>query len=184
MNLFTVLAVLVAVICCNSPCFGRDIIKGRNEHLIFSQVGSNLRYRRSVETVAFTAWLSKTTTLGTNYAVVYNKLLLNKGNAYNVHTGHFTVPVRGLYLLSASIMASPRQHVALSMVRNGINFDALYGDSRDVNKYSSQSRSYTVMLQTGDKVWMRTFRGFERQVLVGYSHALYNSFSGVLLNQF
>lgn len=116
--------------------------------------------------------------------MVYNKLLLNKGNAYNAHTGHFTAPVRGLYLLSASIMASPRKQVALSMVRNGINFDALFGDSRNVNKYSSQSRSYTVMLQRGDLVWMRTFPGYEGQVLVGFSHALYNSFSGVLLNQF
>nr|CBX41743.1 putative C1q domain containing protein MgC1q94 [Mytilus galloprovincialis] len=106
---FTLFIAFLSVFCCNSLCYGNVINKHSNGHQSLNHIGSNLRYRKRV--VAFTAWLSKTTTLGTNHAVVYNKLLLNKGNAYNAHTGHFTAPVRGLYLLSASIMASPRKQV-------------------------------------------------------------------------
>ncbi|XP_063408434.1 complement C1q tumor necrosis factor-related protein 3-like [Mytilus trossulus] len=183
MNLFTVLVVLVAVICCNSPCFGRDIIKSRNEHLLFSQVGSYLRTGRRI--VAFTTELSIDTKLGTNQAVVYNEVLLNKGNAYNRFHGHFTAPVRGIYLLSASMLVKQvGKHILLDMVHNGVTIAVL----RSGSYYNTQSsRSFPVMLQRGDQVWMRTSSVAASSVgytLIGKAHSMYNSFSGVLLNKF
>ncbi|XP_060605106.1 uncharacterized protein LOC132757737 isoform X2 [Ruditapes philippinarum] len=49
--------------------------------------------------VAFTAILDhEVRNSGIDQTVVFNKVLLNDGNAYNVHTGVFTVPKEGVYM--------------------------------------------------------------------------------------
>ncbi|VDH94277.1 Hypothetical predicted protein [Mytilus galloprovincialis] len=152
-------------------------------HISFIQVlplvGSYLRTGRRI--IAFSAELSIDTKLGTNQAVVYNEVLLNKGDAYNRYHGHFTAPVRGIYLLSASMLVKQvGKHVLLDMVHNGVTIAVLRSGSY---YYTQSSRSFPVMLQRGDQVWMRTSSTSSiGYTLIGKAHSMYNSFSGVLLN--
>ena len=49
--------------------------------------------------VAFSVALEHNITLSMGEHVVYDKILVNVGNAYNQNSGEFTVPVDGLYVV-------------------------------------------------------------------------------------
>jgi hypothetical protein len=55
-----------------------------------------------------------------NQTIVFDKLVLNAGNAFNAQTGQFTAPVDGFYLLSVSV-ASDLGHnhqLQVALMRN------------------------------------------------------------------
>ncbi|XP_052083614.1 complement C1q-like protein 4 [Mytilus californianus] len=57
--------------------------------------------------VAFAAGLSKTiTSLGSHQAIEYDEVITNEGNAYDARHGHFIAPMKGMYLISATITAA------------------------------------------------------------------------------
>ncbi|CAC5380240.1 unnamed protein product [Mytilus coruscus] len=132
--------------------------------------------------VAFAAALSKTIdSLGSHQAVEYDEVITNEGNAYDARHGHFTAPLKGIYLLSAIIRVRDGKFAALELVKNGQRIDAMVADSRPDAHYSSQSRTFPYVLEQGDMVWLRSYSGHIGHELEGNASSLSNCFADVLL---
>ncbi|XP_071145130.1 complement C1q-like protein 4 [Mytilus edulis] len=132
--------------------------------------------------VAFAAGLSTTiNSLGSHQAIEYDEVITNEGKAYDTRHGHFTAPMKGLYLISATITAAEGKYVALELIKNGQRTAVMYADSRSAGHYSSQSRTLPYVLEQGDMVWLRTFPGYNGHKLDGSAHSFYNCFAAVLL---
>jgi len=124
--------------------------------------------------VAFYAVLTHDLSLSQHQIVEYDKVITNVGNAYYSYYGHFTSPVKGVYLMSFTLMNKQGGAMDIEMVRNGVRVAHGYGGSSD---YNMGTKVAIVMLEKGDMVWMR--HAFSStQTLHGYE---YNTFAGTLL---
>ncbi|KAH3748124.1 hypothetical protein DPMN_182561 [Dreissena polymorpha] len=58
----------------------------------------------STTNIAFSAYLTfDLSNAGPNHIVQFGGVLLNDGHAYNAYTGVFTVPIDGVYFITASL---------------------------------------------------------------------------------
>ncbi|CAC5400766.1 C1QL [Mytilus coruscus] len=128
--------------------------------------------------VGFTAVLTHDLTLGPLQTLEYDKVHTNIGNGYDARHGYFTVPVSGLYIVSATSCSGASQGVRTEIVRNGIQLAALYGDDYDL-----ASHTIVVSLEQNDEVWVRHFAEGTSTVHAG-GNRYYSSFSGVLIAAF
>ncbi|CAG2226528.1 unnamed protein product [Mytilus edulis] len=118
--------------------------------------------------VAFAAGLSTTiNSLGSHQAIEYDEVITNEGNAYDARHGHFTAPMKGMYLISATITAAEGKNVALNLVRNEQTIAVILADSHTAGHYSSQSRTFPYVLEQGDMIWLRTYPGYNGHKLDG-----------------
>ena len=124
--------------------------------------------------VAFTAVLTHDVTLGPLQTLEYDKVVTNIGNAYDSRHGHFTAPVKGIYILSATVCDNGSV-ITTEMVRNGVQLVAMYGNDDD-----SASHTIMVSLEQNDMVWVRHYDG-GTSTANGGSDGYYSSFSGALI---
>ncbi|VDI76173.1 Hypothetical predicted protein [Mytilus galloprovincialis] len=134
--------------------------------------------RNVISKVGFSAVLTHDVTLGPLQAIEYDKVITNIGNGYDARHGIFTVPINGLYIVSATTCSGPSQGVRTEIVRNGIQLAALYGDDYDI-----ASHTIVVSLEQNDEVWVRHFAEGTSTVHAG-GDRYYSSFSGVLVAAF
>uniref|UniRef100_A0A3B3ZH56 Uncharacterized protein n=1 Tax=Periophthalmus magnuspinnatus TaxID=409849 RepID=A0A3B3ZH56_9GOBI len=88
----------------------------------------------SSEPFSFSAGLTQVPVFGDFSLIRFNKVLVNDGGHYSPHTGIFTVPVGGRYLISGSLTASP-----------GDQFEAVLSVSnRSVQKLQTSTSSPAV----------------------------------------
>lgn len=130
--------------------------------------------------IAFTAALTHETSLGELQPVEYDKVISNIGNAFDARHGHFTAPVKGVYILSGSIFNERGHTLHMEMVKNGVQLVAFYGDP-DV--YSMGSQTIVIALEANDMVWIRHFRTTGSASIYGRTDQPINTFSGALLFQ-
>ena len=133
-----------------------DKIYGKHNH----NSPFNIRRRQLNETdgyVAFTAYLDHDLDhLTPGYVVKCNQVLLNIGNHYNKHTGVFTVPSTGVYLLTFFINGKGTSH---------ITFVEMVVDNREIVAAVSTrapwdvtgGNSAIVQLNAGQAVWLEIF---------------------------
>ncbi|XP_071143978.1 C1q-related factor-like [Mytilus edulis] len=124
--------------------------------------------------VGFTAVLTHDVTLGPHQTLEYDKVLTNIGNGYDVRHGYFTVPISGLYIVSATTCSGANEGIWTEIVRNGIQLVALYGDDYDFG-----SHTIVVSLEQNDEVWVRNYASSGTVHSIGTRY--YSSFSGVLI---
>ena len=124
--------------------------------------------------VAFTAVLTHNEQLGPLQTLEYDKVITNIGNAYDTRHGHFTAPVKGIYMLSATL-CDDDQIIRTEMVKNGVQLVAMYGDTGLL-----ASHTIMVSLEQNDMVWIRHFNE-STSTTFGRPNKLYNSFSGALI---
>ena len=116
--------------------------------------------------------------LGDDQTIEFDKVITNIGQAYDPRHGHFTAPVSGMYLISASVMSLGGNHVYTDIVRNGNVVASLYAGGKDS---VADTSSIVLDLQAGDMIWVRHRSGS--------SHAseqidVYNSYmAGFLIKQ-
>ncbi|KAH3753184.1 hypothetical protein DPMN_187818 [Dreissena polymorpha] len=135
--------------------------------------------RTAAENVAFSAYLSYMIPhLAIGHVIKCDRTLLNDGNAYNTATGIFTVPITGVYLLSASIDSLKNTHVKV-VVDNANTFD-LISDSKTQSMEVMSSNTMLVHLVVGQSVWMEQYGNNDGQIISG-DEWRYTTFSGVLL---
>ena len=124
--------------------------------------------------VAFYAARTHGVSLGQHQTVEYDKVFTNVGNGYDSRHGHFTSPVKGVYLMSFTLMNMNGAAMAIEMVRNGVRIAYGYGSSSGFNMGTQVA---IVMLEKSDMVWVR-HTSPSTQALNGYEH---NTFAGTLL---
>ncbi|CAG2240493.1 C1QL [Mytilus edulis] len=136
----------------------------------------------TIQHVAFRAYTSKPiSSLGAHQIVEYDNVPLNVGNAYDARHGHFISPLNGMYLFSFSVIAEPSNRIALWIVLNGNQIDAIFADGTGINIHTSQTKVFPVLLKKGDMVWVRTQPGYEGEHLYGSPKYQHNMFAAVLL---
>ena len=89
--------------------------------------------------------------------VIYDKVTLNEGNAYNKDTGKFTATVGGVYAFSWTILSSPGKYFITEIVHNGNSIALSQCDGRGLTGYPSSTNQANIKMKTGDKVWIRTY---------------------------
>ena len=134
--------------------------------------------------VAFSVYLDhRTVSLGKDQAIVYNQVLLNKGNAYNKFSGMFTAPASGVYLFSWSAAASGAPGLAaydiwLSLVINDVIQTTAVAESRTDYDDHQGSATAVLHLNQGDIAWIKHLYG--TGVFSGSTHRV-TTFTGALL---
>ncbi|XP_061164320.1 complement C1q tumor necrosis factor-related protein 3-like isoform X2 [Saccostrea echinata] len=124
--------------------------------------------------IGFSAKLSRDIQLGNGQAVKYDTVITNKGNGYNKWSGHFTAPLRGLYLFSCTILAQHPYSVHIELMKNGSKISTLYSTTS-----GQSSQSVVLILRKGDTVWTRQAWNGRRL----HDHVGYNMFTGVLISE-
>nr|XP_034305323.1 complement C1q tumor necrosis factor-related protein 3-like [Crassostrea gigas] len=133
-----------------------------------------LRQGQSIPAVGFSAVISKDTYLGDNQAIKYDRVLTNIGNGYDKWSGHFKAPLKGLYVLSCTVMAVKGHDISVVLVKNGQNMMNAYSNR---SAWDTGAISVALALKKGDKVWIRRY-GHGRHV-----QGNYNIFSGYLISR-
>ncbi|TMS09038.1 EMILIN-2 [Larimichthys crocea] len=145
--------------------------------------------KASGETVSFSAGLTLPSFQGEIGIIRFNKVLVNDGGHYNAHTGIFTAPTEGRYLVTAVLAAQRGERVeaVLSVSSRSIQkLDStgfLSGvtapSSHDqCNCSSSTSLSLVLPLKRGDRVGLVLTAG---KLAISASSEILSSFSAVLL---
>ncbi|XP_062601232.1 complement C1q subcomponent subunit B-like [Saccostrea cucullata] len=125
--------------------------------------------------VAFTATLTRVTHLAYHQAVKYDRVLSNIGRAYHPWTGHFTVPMDGVYLISCTAMSETNMAAYVQIIKNRQVMSTLHSSA---GTYPQSSQTLVLRLRKNDRVWVRGM--FHNQIL--NDNSSYNVFTGVLLN--
>ena len=126
--------------------------------------------------VAFTAMLSKDTTIGPFATLKYDHVVTNWGGAYRPTTGIFTAPYDGLYSISCTLMSHPSNYVHLGIMKNGQIISILFSHS---NTYPQASQTLHLILNKGDRIWMRNNNNNQNAKIT--DGKVHNIFSGILI---
>ena len=152
---------------------------------IVSLPHQNLRIQQrqvSNSGVAFTAYLSHIIdNMGIGHTIKCDQVLLNDGNAYSAHSGTFTVPQSGVYLLTFSIAAySLHDKTNVKLVSNTRNIVDAIVWVKDSGHHVMGGNTAIVRLNSAEKVWLEIYTNGGAQL---YSLPDYRwvTFSGVLL---
>jgi len=114
-----------------------------------------------------------------NAVIPFELAPVNEGNAFNLTSGIFTVPVTGIYHVQFSaVKSSPVDNLFIFLQVNGVNFglaltDQLSQGSRDVVSLSASLR-----LEAGNRVNLYLQQGVLYDNIAHYSH-----FSGWLVEE-
>ena len=106
--------------------------------------------------IAFSAYLGSVVNhVMTGNTVKCDQILLNDGNAYNGHTGIFTVPETGVYLLTFTITTDYLDHwIVVQMKVDGRLLVEASIDSKYSKHSEMGSNTVIVRLNRGDSVWL------------------------------
>ncbi|XP_056016173.1 heavy metal-binding protein HIP-like [Ostrea edulis] len=133
---------------------------------------------RNDRVVAFHARMSSSLqNLGRSAVVVFGKVILNSGSAFDGNTGIFTAPTDGIYSFTWTILTKPGSYFNTQIVINGklVGYNNADGKSGSSHQESS-STTAVIRMKKKDKVWIRIY-GREGK----YAYADWSSFSGFQL---
>ncbi|XP_069107912.1 heavy metal-binding protein HIP-like [Argopecten irradians] len=89
----------------------------------------------------------------THQTVLFPRVILNEGSAYDNLTGVFTCPESGVYHFSVTIMTFFNGEVETELVVNGNQVMLNYAGGN--LRYNQGTNSVLVRLDVGDRVWVR-----------------------------
>ena len=106
--------------------------------------------------IAFSAYLGRIVShVMTGNTVKCDQIILNDGNAYNGHTGIFTVPETGVYLLTFTIATSALDHwIVVAMKVDGRIIVEAGLDTKYAAHMEMGSNTVIVRLNYGESVWL------------------------------
>ncbi|KAK3609814.1 hypothetical protein CHS0354_029853 [Potamilus streckersoni] len=129
--------------------------------------------------VVFTVSLTSTiTNLGVNQEVLFDTILTNVGNGYDVRHGTFSAPVTGTYEFTFSVSISGVYTSGIELVKNGaVVARAKVGEDK-YSQYNMATNVVVIELVAGEEVWVRHLPGSDSNVIIGSG---YSMFSGQIL---
>uniref|UniRef100_A0A8W8LPR6 C1q domain-containing protein n=1 Tax=Magallana gigas TaxID=29159 RepID=A0A8W8LPR6_MAGGI len=88
--------------------------------------------------------------------VIFDKVSLNEGNAYDKTSGIFTAPSDGIFSFSWTILTTTGKYFITEIVRNGQKVASNHADGRGHDGNPSSTAHPNIKMKKGDKVWIRT----------------------------
>ena len=140
-----------------------------------------------VSAVAFYGYMSQSSAhnLSVHHLIVYDLVLINKGNGYNKGDGIFIAPVTGDYAFHFSVCVSPGSEspwATLELTRNGNAIVSTFEESKSAGVGSNYHCSSTLVISdvdVGDHIFIRTNQPTRGAIYSGGAGRI--SFSGWLL---
>ena len=124
--------------------------------------------------IAFTVSRQHTGQRLMNTKVMYDKVLINVGNAFDPQTGEFTCPRGGVYVFTWSTLSDTDiKHCNVYIYRNGIpSLMAFAYEANGVLEAASNTEIFH--LDQGDTVWIQTttceyFHGYPYTAFSGWN---------------
>ena len=94
--------------------------------------------------------------IGSNAPLRFDDIDFNAGNGYDPQTGFFTAPVAGTYAFFLTQMGSYNHGIVyLAIVKHDTVLDIVYSEDHE----DQGSGQVTTHLSTGERVWVRHYRG-------------------------
>ena len=104
---------------------------------------------------AFHAELSKElTNLPHNHKVVFDKVHLNEGGAYDSKSGTFTCKEPGIYVFDWTILTQPGKYFYTDLMVDGVVRGKTHLEAIKSQNTRSGSNMVVVRLKPGSKVWV------------------------------
>jgi len=107
--------------------------------------------------------------------IKFDSVRTNIGGYYSPNTGVFTVPRRGLYMLSATLRSNKGKYLHCALWVNDVMYERLFGTN-----YSTGSLNTVLQLKKGDRVYIKkdsTFSVASQYMLGGH----WSMFTGYLI---
>ena len=126
---------------------------------------------------AFYAYSTRSQNLYTQQTIMFDYVETNVGSAFSVAEAKFQAPMRGLYFFSANIMADPGHYIHIEMVQNGRRIASIFA-AKGEYPYDDNTGSavVNVVLQKGDKVWIRDQSDPDGEAVTSASYAMFSGF--------
>ncbi|XP_071102971.1 complement C1q-like protein 4 [Haliotis cracherodii] len=126
--------------------------------------------------VTFQVSLRSDTSLGNGETMKFDDVKLNRGGAYNQHSGIFTAPFTGTYQFWANVMVNEDTYMAVDIRGQS----KILGRGYCYNLHRVASITTAALLNKGDHVWVTKTAGTAVTSIRGDSHS---SYGGTLLKQ-
>ncbi|XP_050991719.1 cerebellin 10 isoform X2 [Labeo rohita] len=117
--------------------------------------------QNEVSKVAFSVSLSSSNgPHGSLHTLVYKHIFLNTGDAYDVNTGIFTAPMKGVYVfrIFSKAYGSRDKAVVAGLFKNGQHEISTY--ARQDSGFIGSSNGVSLLLEKGDKVYVNLYPGY------------------------
>ncbi|XP_056016181.1 heavy metal-binding protein HIP-like [Ostrea edulis] len=123
--------------------------------------------------IAFHARMSSNLQNCGTSVVVFGRVTLNSGSAYNGKTGIFTAPRDGIYSFTWTILTTPGSYFNTETVINGnvVGYNLANGKVSS-SHYESSSTTAVIRMKKKDKVWIRTYGGNGKMHILTACHSL------------
>jgi hypothetical protein len=110
--------------------------------------------------------------------LIFDKVVTNVGNAYDLSSGQFTAPVPGVFVFAVTMMSDPNHYNRYQIMKNGNQLLGNLLSHGSATTYDTSSQTIVVILMAGDRVTVQHLDpdGF------AHGHA-YSSFAGFLQQQ-
>nr|XP_034307448.1 complement C1q tumor necrosis factor-related protein 3-like isoform X3 [Crassostrea gigas] len=119
--------------------------------------GMGFQNVRCKDPVAFQSSLTKKLQyLKNQETVIFDKVSLNEGKAYDNTSGIFTAPFDGIYSFTWTILTTAGKYFLTEIVLNGKKVVLNYIDGRGRDGNSMSTSHANIKMKKGDKVWIRT----------------------------
>ncbi|CAG2244953.1 C1QL [Mytilus edulis] len=105
---------------------------------------------RENERPAFTASLTPHKNLAGYEVIIFDKIWLNMGGAYDNDTGVFTAPKTGLYSISTTVMSHHNSHLHCYLWKNNERMVLAFG-----NDFSTGTLNVVMALKKSDTVYVK-----------------------------
>ncbi|KAH9500395.1 Complement C1q tumor necrosis factor- protein 6 [Bulinus truncatus] len=128
------------------------------------------------KSVIFSVGLKSEKDLRAGEYLLYDHVYTNIGNAYDINTGVFTCPVKGVYLILLNSLTQKVNEAWLEVYRNNNYIMSVYGQHDPIN--ISASNSVIVELNQGDRLYVKSRRS---SGVYGKADDIYCTFSGYLI---
>nr|XP_034307459.1 complement C1q tumor necrosis factor-related protein 3-like [Crassostrea gigas] len=125
----------------------------------------NLGCKDKTDTVAFQSSITNTReNMKNQETVIFDKVSLNEGKAYDKTTGIFIAPFEGIYSFTWTTLTIGGKYFFTEIVRNSQPIAYNHNDGRGRGGYPMSSSHANIKMKKGDKVWIRTHRNYGQYV--------------------